>query len=414
MENTVKKANYKGTLFACYAALVTQAITNNFTALLFLTFGSTYGLSLTDLAGLIGINFGVQIFVDFVTPFVVNKIGYRAGVTASQALSALGLVGLAFLPDLMPSPYIGLMISVIIYAIGGGMCEVLVSPIVESCPTENKAAHQGLLHSFYCWGHVFMILVSTAFFALFGIENWRVMALIWTVVPIASIVLYSVSPMYTPDDVGSGSMLSSVGKLAKTPLFWVMFLFMLLSGASEQGMSQWVSSFAEAGLNVSKTTGDLIGTCMFAVFMGSARAIFSKLSDKGKISTGGFMIFSAALCITCYLTAALSQNAIISLIACALCGFSVGVMWPGSLSIASERITFGGTALFSYLALAGDLGCSAGPYLVGQVAAAAGDDLKVGLLSAAVIPALLLLSLVWFFSSEKKAKKLGKNTVVEG
>lgn len=403
MENTIKKAKYKGTLFACYAALVTQAICNNFTALLFLTFSSTYGLSLTDLSSLIAVNFCVQICVDFITPFVVNKIGYKAGVVASQLLSALGLVGLALLPEILPSPYIGLMISIIIYAIGGGMCEVLVSPIVESCPTENKAAHQGLLHSFYCWGHVFMILVSTAFFALFGIENWRIMAIIWTIVPISSIVLFIISPMYHPDDIGGTALFSSIGKLAKTPLFWVMFLFMMLSGASELGMSQWVSSFAEAGLNVSKTTGDLIGTCMFGVCMGSARTLLSKLS--GKITTEGFMLFSAALCVSCYLCAALSQNAIVALIACALCGFSVGVMWPGSLSIASARIPFGGTALFSFLALAGDLGCTLGPNIVGRVAAAFGNDLKIGLLSAAVIPALLLISLLVFFAHEKRTKK---------
>lgn len=401
MESIKERPHYKGTLIACYAALVSQAVTNNFTSLLFLTFSSTYGLDLGELSSLIAINFCVQIMVDFATPFVVAKIGYKTGVLMSQSLSALGLIGLAVLPELLP-PYIGLMLSIIVYAIGGGMCEVLVSPIVESCPTENKAAHQGLLHSFYCWGHVFMILVSTGFFALFGIENWRIMALLWTAVPITGAVLFAISPMYSPDDDG-GSMLSSIGRLAKTPVFWLMFLFMLLSGASEQGMSQWVSSFAEAGLNVSKTMGDLIGTCMFAVCMGTARAVFAKIS--GKISIESFMLFSSALCVVCYLFAALSQNAIVALIACALCGFSVGAMWPGSLSIASERIPTGGTALFSFLALAGDVGCSLGPNIVGRIASASGDDLASGLLFAALIPAVLLVSMIGFCISRKKSQK---------
>ena len=380
------RGNYNHTLSACYTGYITQAIVNNFAPLLFLTFQSAFGLSLDKVALLVTINFGVQLTVDYLSARFVDRIGYRPCIVAAHVLSALGLIGLALFPSILPSAYVGLVIAVVLYAIGGGLIEVLISPIVEACPTERKEAAMSLLHSFYCWGHVFVVLVSTAFFATAGIGNWRVLACCWAIVPAANAIYFTKVPINSLTDESEGM---SIGQLARKGMFWLLLLLMVCAGASEQAMSQWASAFAEAGLGVSKTMGDMLGPCMFAITMGLARVIYSRVADRLPLTPA--MTICGALCILSYLMAGLSANPIMGLAGCALCGFSVGIMWPGAFSTGVKALPAGGTALFALMALAGDLGCSTGPTLVGLVSGAAGDDLRMGFLAALVFPVLLII-----------------------
>ena len=382
------RGNYNHTLYACYTGYITQAIVNNFAPLLFLTFQSAFGLSLDKVALLVTINFGVQLTVDYLSARFVDRIGYRPCIVAAHVLSALGLIGLALFPAILPSAYVGLVIAVVLYAIGGGLIEVLISPIVEACPTERKEAAMSLLHSFYCWGHVFVVLVSTAFFATAGIGNWRVLACCWAIVPAANAIYFTKVPINSLTDESEGM---SIGQLARKGMFWLLLLLMVCAGASEQAMSQWASAFAEAGLGVSKTMGDMLGPCMFAITMGLARVIYSRVADRLPLTPA--MTICGALCILSYLMAGLSANPIMGLAGCALCGFSVGIMWPGAFSTGVKALPAGGTALFALMALAGDLGCSTGPTLVGLVSGAAGDDLRMGFLAALVFPVLLIIAM---------------------
>ncbi|HIU46249.1 MAG TPA: MFS transporter [Candidatus Fimadaptatus faecigallinarum] len=382
------RQNYNHTLYACYTGYITQAIVNNFAPLLFLTFQGEFGLTLDMVALLVAVNFGTQLVVDYLSARVVDRIGYRPCIIAAHLFSALGLIGLAVLPGLVPGAYAGLIAAVILYAIGGGIIEVLISPIVEACPTERKEAAMSLLHSFYCWGHLFVVVASTVFFQLAGIGSWRVMACIWAIVPALNAVYFTHVPINTLAAEDSKGM--TLGQLARNGMFWVLMLLMMCSGAAEQAMSQWASAFAEAGLNVSKTMGDLLGPCMFAITMGSARVIYSRVADRLPVAPA--MTICGALCIVSYLLAGLSANPAMGLIGCALCGFSVGVMWPGSFSTGVKALPAGGTALFALMALAGDLGCSSGPTLVGLVSGAANDNLRAGFLAALVFPVLLIVA----------------------
>lgn len=382
------RKNYNHTLNACYLGYITQAIVNNFAPLLFLTFQSTYQISLDKIAMLVSFNFGVQLIVDLLAAKYVDRIGYRTCVVAAHIFGAVGLVGLSVFPAVLTNAYAGLLLAVFCYAIGGGLIEVLISPIVESCPTERKAAAMGLLHSFYCWGHVGVILFSTAFFVVAGIENWGILAVIWAILPVLNAIYFSIVPIQAEEEEIQGA---SVRELFRMKIFWVLTLLMVCAGASEQGMSQWASAFAESGLNVEKAVGDLAGPCMFAVLMGSSRLLYAKVSER--ISLQKMMLFSGVLCMLGYLLAALSSNPVLGLLGCGLCGFSVGVFWPGTFSIAAASCPKGGTALFALLALAGDIGCSSGPGVVGVVSGAFSENLKAGLLAAIVFPVLLLIGL---------------------
>ena len=381
--------NFGCTVAASYVGYITQAIVNNFAPLLFLTFVSDFGVTFDRLAFLINMNFGVQLLVDLVSARYVDRIGYRACIVTAHVMSALGLVGMAVLPDLLWDPYAGLLAAAAVYAVGGGLIEVLISPIVEACPTKNKEAVMSLLHSFYCWGQVGVVLLSTLFFSLAGIQNWRILACLWAVLPACNAVFFLFVPIRGLVEDGDGM---PVGELVGQKLFWLFALLMVCAGASELGMSQWASAFAESGLRVSKTAGDLAGPCAFAVFMGSARALYARFADR--ISLKKCMAFFAALCAASYLLASLSPNPLLALFGCALCGLSVGIMWPGTFSMAAKAIPRGGTAMFAFLALFGDVGCNIGPGLVGLVSAAEGGDLKRGLFSATLYPALLLAGLL--------------------
>lgn len=381
--------DYKKTLIACYLGFVTQAIAANFTPLLFLTFKNTYGIGLEKIA-LIPLAFYLtQFLIDFAATKFVDKIGYRFCVVSSQVLSAAGLILLAILPELLPVPFLGVLIAVVLYAMGSGLIEVLISPIVEACPFKNKDGMMSLLHSFYCWGAVGVILLSTLFFTIFGVANWKILTLIWAVVPLYNAFNFIFCPIERLTEDGESMR---PGQLYKLPLFWLLILLMACSGASEASMAQWASAFTESAMGVSKTVGDLAGPCLFAVFMGISRILYGKMSEKLDLTKT--MLACGMLCVICYLTASLSALPIVGLAGCALCGFSVGIMWPGTISISSQKCPRGGTAMFAFLALAGDLGATIGPAMVGSVSNMAGGNLKIGLLVATAFPFILILGLI--------------------
>lgn len=380
---------YQSTVYACFVGYIVQAIVNNFVPLLFLTFHNSYGIPLIQITFLVTLNFGVQLLVDLASVAFVDRIGYRISLMIAHGCSALGLALLAFLPDCLPDPYVGILISVVLYAIGGGLLEVLVSPVMESCPTPNKEAAMSLLHSFYCWGHVGVVLISTAFFSLFGISHWRIMACVWAIIPMVNLFVFSRVPIASLIKEGETGM--TLPQLLKNKLFWILMLLMICAGACEQAVSQWASTFAEQSLGVSKALGDLAGPMLFAILMGASRAIYGKLGDRLPLEK---CIFGCAvLCLVSYLVISLSPIPIISLIACGICGFSVGIFWPGTFSMASAALPTGGTAMFALLALGGDVGCGGGPTYVGTLSSALGGDLKMGILLATLFPVLMLFGL---------------------
>lgn len=392
-ENSVPSKNYKKTLTACYLGFITQAIAANFAPLLFLKFHNDYSIPLGQIALIPAVFFFTQLVVDIFCAKFVDKIGYRVSIVASEAFSAAGLISLAFLPELFSSAsssaFTGIIISVILYAIGSGLIEVLCSPIVEACPFENKEATMSLLHSFYCWGWVGVTLISTTLFTLLGIDNWKYVACFWALIPLYNIYNFATCPIEHLVDEGKGM---SIGQLFKSPLFWIAVVLMVCSGASEISMAQWASAFVESGIGLSKTVCDLAGPCLFAITMGLCRVWYGKFGTK--VNLMNFMIASGILCLVCYILASLSHNPIAALCGCIFCGFSVGIMWPGTLSISSQKIPAGGTALFALLAMAGDLGGSIGPSAVGFISQHAGDDLQQGLLAGGIFPVVLVLGLI--------------------
>ena len=393
------RKNYQRTLKACYLGFITQAIAANFAPLLFLKFHADYGISLGRIALISTAFYFTQLVVDVFCARFVDRIGYRKSVVASEVASVLGLVGLAFIPDLCADPFAGIIACVIVYAIGSGLIEVLCSPIVEACPFDHKEAVMSLLHSFYCWGSVGVILLSSLFFTVFGIGSWRILACVWALIPLYNIFNFAVCPIAHLTEEGKGM---TIAQLFRTPLFWVSILLMVCAGASEMSMAQWASAYTEAALGFSKSIGDLIGPCLFAVTMGVSRVIYGKYG--AKINLNRYMIASGILCLCCYLLASLSSNPVLGLIGCIFCGFSVGIMWPGTISITSPRLPQGGTALFAFLAMAGDLGGAFGPSLVGMVSQQAGDSLQTGMLAGCVFPLVLIVSLLFLGRSAAKQR----------
>ncbi len=375
-------------LYACYIGYITQAIVNNLLPLLFVIVQKEFSLSVGQIGFLVTFNFGIQILTDLLAARYAEKIGYRVCIVAAHVFSAVGLTGLGIFPGLFADPYMGLLAAVAVYAVGGGLIEVLVSPIVEALPLERKESVMSLLHSFYCWGHAAVVLLSTAFFACFGVDQWRILAAVWAVVPAANILLFLLCPIPMLTEAGEGM---TAGQLLSTKLFWLLVLLMLCAGASEQAMSQWSSFFAETGLQVSKTVGDILGPCAFALLMGLSRLFYGIWGDR--IPMRKFLMGSAGLCIGGYLLTVFAPVPVLSLVGCGICGFSVGIMWPGVFSLAARYCPKGGTVLFALLALAGDAGCSGGPGLVSAAANLAGGQLKIGLLTAIVFPALLILGI---------------------
>ena len=380
------ESKYNKTVTACFIAYIVQAIVNNFVPLLFLTFQRTYGIPLSQITMLVTFNFGIQLLIDVLSVGFVDKIGYRISMIIAHICAAAGLILLTILPEKFSDPFTGILISVMIYAVGGGLLEVLVSPVVEACPSDNKEKAMSMLHSFYCWGHVGVVACSTIFFSVFGIANWKVQAMVWALIPICNAIVFAKVPIASLIEEGERGL--TLKELCSIRIFWVLFVMMVCAGASEQAVSQWASAFAEYGLGISKTAGDLAGPMAFALLMGLSRIFYGKYGDK--IHLDKFMIYSSILCIASYLCISLLPVPQLSLLACALCGLSVGIMWPGTFSKASAALPRGGTAMFAFLALGGDLGCSGGPTLVGIVSGIYHDNLKAGILAGVTFPVLLL------------------------
>ncbi len=384
------KNKYNTTIAACFVGYIVQAIVNNFVPLLFLTFQRTYGIPLSQITLLVTFNFGIQLLVDLLSIGFVDKIGYRASMIMAHVLAAAGLILLTILPEALGSPFAGILIAVMIYAIGGGLLEVLVSPVVEACPSDNKEKAMSMLHSFYCWGHAGVVLVSTLFFHVAGIGNWKILACVWALVPICNAVAFMKVPIASLMEEGETGL--RLKELFGIKVFWILLVMMICAGASEQAVSQWASTFAEKGLGISKTAGDLAGPLAFAILMGASRAFYGKYGDR--IHLERFMVYSSCLCILSYLGITFLPSPQLSLASCAVCGLSVGIMWPGTFSKASAALPRGGTAMFALLALGGDVGCSGGPTVVGFVSGALGDNLKLGVLAGVVFPTLLLMGVL--------------------
>lgn len=395
--------DYNKTKLACYLGFVTQAIAANFAPLLFLKFHNDYGMSLGNIALISTVYFFMQLMVDLFCAKFVDRIGYRVCIVASEVCSAAGLMGLAFLPDIMPNAFSGILISVTVYAVGCGLIEVLGSPIIEACPFENKEATMSLLHSFYCWGCVGTIVISTLFFKVFGTGSWRYLAILWALIPLYNIYNFSTCPIVPIVEDGMGMGIRGLGK---RPLFWAAICLMVCAGASELAMAQWASAYAEASLGLSKAIGDLTGPCMFAVTMGISRVIYGRYGEKFNLI--GFMQASGALCVVCYLLASFSSNPVAGLIGCIFCGFSVGIMWPGTISISSKTFPAGGTAMFALLAMAGDLGGSIGPALVGRVSQHFGDDIRAGMGAGLIFPSVLIIMLIIISRASKKERSMSE------
>ncbi|WP_352417751.1 MFS transporter [Clostridium tertium] len=381
---------YKHTMYASFIGYIVQAIINNFIPLLFLTFQSSYNIPISKITFLVTFNFGFQLLIDFLSAGFIDKIGYRLSVIIAHICAGLGLISLTILPEIFSDPFIGLLISVMIYAIGGGLIEVLISPIVEACPTDNKEAAMSLLHSFYCWGHVSVVLISTIFFSVFGILNWKYLAIFWSLIPIFNIFLFIKVPILHLIEDGENSL--TVKELLSNKIFWLMILLMICAGASEQSVSQWASTFAEKTLNGNKALGDLAGPMFFAIMMGISRTVYGKLGEKINLKLS--MIFCSLLCFISYIIISLSPWPLLSLIGCGICGFSVGILWPGTFSISSSILKKGGTALFAFLALAGDVGCSLGPTIVGRLSSIFNDNIKIGILFSSIFPILLIIGII--------------------
>lgn len=394
---TKMRDNYQNTMYACFVGYIVQAIINNFVPLLFLTFEKSYGIPLNQITMLITFNFGIQLVIDLLSAKFVDKIGYRISIVLAHIFSAAGLICLVILPDICANAFVGLLISVVIYAVGGGLIEVLISPIVESCPSDNKEKAMSLLHSFYCWGHVAVVLISTLFFKIWEIEHWKILALIWALIPIANGIVFCKVPIASLMEEGEKGM--SIKELFQNKVFWILMLMMVCAGASEQGVSQWASTFAEQGLGVTKAIGDLAGPMSFAILMGSARAFYGKFGDRMDLDK--FMLGSSVLCVLSYLCISVSPSPVLSLVGCAVCGLSVGILWPGTFSKASVALRKGGTAMFALLALAGDVGCAGGPTVVGFASGLASDDLKKGILAGIGFPIFMLLS-IFLLKREKE------------
>ena len=388
--------SFRSTKIACYTGYVTQAIVNNFAPLLFVIFQDKFAIPLSQITLLVTVNFFVQLLVDYLAARFIDRFGCRVPVVVAHVLSAVGVIGLGFFPRIFPSPFAGLLTAAVCYAVGGGLIEVLISPIIEACPSDNKSSGMSLLHSFYCWGTVFVVLVSTGLLAWFGKESFPLIACLWALVPIVNAVVFCFVPIVTPEKAEQGA---SVRELFKNRFFLIFLLLMLTAGAGEQSIAQWASAFAERGLGVSKAIGDVAGPCMFAVLMGITRtlyAIFANRLDLGKVVT-----WSGICCFASFLVISLSPSPVVSLIGVGISGLACGMFWPGITSLAAERFPKGGVTMFALLALTGDLGCSVGPTTVGLISGAFGDRLSVGLLAASIFPILLTVCVI--ISRKQKA-----------
>ncbi len=388
---------YRSTVLACYLGYVVQAIVNTFIPLLLLTFQKEYGITTAQMTMLITTNFLIQLLTDAVSPLFIDKIGYRASAILAHVFTAIGLGGLAVVPGIATNSFAGLLICVFLYAVGGGLLEVVISPIIEALPLENKEMHMSLLHSFYCWGQVGVILISTIFFAIFGMGNWKTAAIFWAILSALNVVLFIKCPIHPL--IAEGEKGDSLFALMKMPIFWLMIVMMICSGACNNGVSQWLSTFLESSLQIPKNIGDLAGPCGFAALMGLSRVVYAKYSEKIELRKA--MVLSSFGCVMAYLMISLSNVIVVNILGCLLCGFSVGLLWPGTFSLASANMKRGGTLLFAFLALAGDVGCASGPGVVGFVTEQT-LNMKTGILIGGIFPLIMLLCAMFLLQKKKQ------------
>lgn len=381
------RSKFLGTKLACYVGYVVQAVINNFLPILFIALQDVYGLGYERLARLIIFNFASQIAVDFSAPKIVALFGYRKSAALSQAMAALGLVSMGILPRIMSNTYLAIIISIIIYAIGSGMMEVIISPIIEMLPTKNKSGNMAFLHSFYCWGQAFTIIVTTLLVTVFGYKGWANIPLIWAVIPFLNTFSFFKVPVIEPKGEEKGDSFKS---LASSKRFIIYMVMMFCGGACEIAMAEWASLFAQQALGISKVIGDLAGPCAFALFMGTGRVLYGWISKK--VDFRKTVIVMSLLCFICYLTVAFCKIPAFSLIACAACGFSVSLFWPGVLSEGAKDFKRGGSVMYGVFALCGDTGCSAGPWIIGIIADRLG--LNFGFSVAAIFPVIMIIATV--------------------
>ena len=389
-------AKYTKTKIACYIGYFVQAIIVAFLPLLFVTFNTNYGISFERLGALAVIIFVVQLGVDLLSVKFLKYIGYRGGAVLAHVTAAAGFAMLAFLPEIMADKYLAVVLSSIVFSVGGGLVEVIISPIIEYLPVkeENKAAQMSLLHSFFCWGTVITVVLTTALLSVLGRENWRYISLLWAAVSAVNIFLFAFVPIVEPSVLEQ----QKAGRdILRSPVFYAVMLLMFSAGAAEISVSQWASTLAETGLHLSKTAGDLLGPGIFAVLMGIGRLLFGIYGSRLKIER--VILLSGILCFISYMLLFLNINAAVSLIACALCGLSVSVMWPGTLSIGAKKFPLGGTLLFGAAAAFGDTGCSVGPYLMGVMTER--GSMPLGFLVCSIFP-LLIITVSLYFARIKK------------
>ena len=396
------KKPYQKTMYACFIGYIVQAIVNNFVPLLFVTFQTDYRVPLQKITLLITVNFLIQLCVDLLSAGFIDRICYRASVLLAHGFAAAGLILLTILPDRTADPFVGILLAVVVYALGGGLLEVLVSPILEACPTDNKASAMSLLHSFYCWGSVAAVGISTLFFALFSTDNWKIMSLIWAILPIVNAVMFTRLPIAPV--VGEDEEKLSIKDMLKTKAFWIFMVLILCAGSSEQAVSQWASTFAEKALGLTKTVGDLAGPMLFSILMGVSRFMYGKFGNR--INLDSMMLLSGCVCTASYFLISLTSSPILGLVGVAVCGLSAGILWPGTIGKMSSALHGGGTAMYAILCLGGDIGCSAGPTFAGMMARFFGGDLKKGILCAVIFPLTLsVIMLVREFIIPRRRKK---------
>ena len=389
-----KRISYASTKIASYAGLFVQAIVNNFLPILFIALQDVYKIGYEKLGRIIMFNFITQLVTDILTPKIVGVLGYRKTAFMCQGFAALGLSLLSFLPRIMPDPYVGIVISVTVYAFASGLMEVILSPLVEMLPTMNKSGNMSILHSFYCWGQAVTALVTTFLVSLFGYANWMFIPIIWAIVPFINMFSFLKVPIIEPEPERKSD---SLKKLLSSPLFRCFMVMMLCAGASEIAMAEWASMFAQQALGVSKVIGDLAGPCAFAIFMGTGRVLYARFAER--VSFRKTVMVLSALCVACYLTAAFVNIPLLALISCALCGFTVSVMWPGTYSAGSKAFPHGDAVMFSVFAMCGDLGCCLGPWILGIIADI--KSLHTGFAVTAVFPVIMLITAIFFFKEDK-------------
>ena len=386
-----EKINYTSTKIASYAGLFVQAIVNNFLPILFIALQDVYKIGYEKLGRLIMFNFVTQLVTDILTPKIVGILGYRKSAVMCQGFAALGLAMLSFLPRVLPDPYVGIVLSVVVYAFASGLMEVILSPMVEMLPTKNKSGNMSILHSFYCWGQAVTTLVTTFLVSLFGYVNWMYIPILWAIVPFVNMFSFLKVPIIEPEPERKSD---SLKRLLSAPLFRCFMVMMLCAGASEIAMAEWASMFAQQALGVSKVVGDLAGPCAFAIFMGTGRIVYSKFADRVSIRT--VIAVMGALCTVCYIVVGVCKLPIFALIACAACGFTVSVTWPGTYSAAAASFPRGGMWMFAVLALCGDSGCSLGPWLLGATAEV--SNLNTGFIVAAIFPIIMVITALFFMN----------------